>query len=194
MYKAINIRGTNGSGKSHLIRSFLAKYETGKIRAELPGDLLGIGGKVEAYRTLYRGAPVYTIGQYETKGGGCDLIPKQDMVCDLVRKYIKQGHVLFEGVVITTLYSRYFNLSQEVGGMIWAYLDTPLDKCIKRIERRGGKKPEDLVAIKGETRVESKYNVALRTKAKAIADGETVVDLHHKRSLADLCQVLDSII
>lgn len=194
MYKAINIRGTNGSGKSFLVRKFLAKYETRKIRTELPADLLGIGGKVEAYRTLYKGTPVYTIGNYESKGGGCDLIKEQDTVCNLVRQYIKKGHVLFEGVIVTTLYSRYYNLSQEIGGMIWAYLDTPLEKCIERIEGRGGKKVEDLVTIKGETRVESKYRVALRTREKAINAGETVIDLSYKRPLNDLCRLLDMII
>lgn len=184
--KVINVRGTGGSGKSHLVVSFMKKYGAMPIRkASSSDDLFNAGGKVEAYLVDYKGQRVYVIGRYETATGGCDGIKTQLEVCGRVLKYVRLGSVIFEGFLISGLYQRYRLLSRRVGGTYWCYLDTPLEKCINRISSRNKGKEFDT------SNTAAKYKATQATKRKAEADGEKVFNIRHKDALEDLCRVLD---
>ena len=186
-FKVINIRGTGGSGKSHLVMRFIEKFGS--------EPLVGADGKIVAHRVPYkRGEPVYVIGSYRTKvgsdgirmiTGGCDRIGTPDEVCTRVRLAARRGHVIFEGFLVSNSYSRYHALSQDLGGMTWAFLDTPIEKCIARIRRRNRCKKFNTANI------EKKSRSAERTAGRAVADRETVVWLNHKHALRDLCRLLE---
>ena len=141
MSKVINIRGTNGSGKTTIVKKVLAAFggqpiynEKGKIKGYVCPDV--------------HGQPLYILGAYETPTGGCDGINKQDTICDLIREFAEKGNVLYEGLLISGLFSRYNDLADTMPGHhhIIGFLDTPLEKCIAQtLSRR-----EARAAAKGQ--------------------------------------------
>jgi hypothetical protein len=135
----LNLRGCNGSGKSTIARALfqgedyheidLAPYHTPK------GALRHVAGYLVPSRSLV------VVGPYRTDCGGCDAVKTQDLVCESVRMAaVRAPNVFFEGVIVSTIFQRYYALSRELGGMVWAYLDTPLEVCLARIQARNGGK------------------------------------------------------
>ncbi len=149
----INLRGTNGSGKSTVARGLLEGLETREVEL---APYLTPGGVPRVVAGLYAPArDLIVVGPYRTACGGCDAIKTQDLVKESVRRAAALAcHVFFEGVIISTLYSGYRALSDELRAAghhyTWAYLDTPLEVCLARIQARNGGKPikENLVSDK----------------------------------------------
>lgn len=132
----INLRGTSGSGKTTVVRGLIER-----------GTLTPLGGtpkKPEAYRLEFSPSTfinnTYIIGSYENVCGGCDSISTQDEICRRIRDYAKAGHVVVEGLLMSHLFSRYAMLDRELHALgtpfIWAFLDTPLETCIARVQQR----------------------------------------------------------
>jgi uridine kinase len=197
----INIRGTNGSGKTHVVRKLLKAYEgyvtrvTATFHTKYRGRDKKRKGKLVPYTLQHHKidseiGPIYVIGPYDGFGG-CDLIEKQDEITDEVRKYSKKGHVIFEGVIISTTYQRWADLAKELKDFKFAFLDTPKDLCIKRVIKRRLKK--------GNTRKYNPENLILhldsvnRTKQRARDAGLDVNTLRHKKPLTDLLRLLGAI-
>lgn len=183
----INLRGANGSGKStvafDLMHKFLDQKEIMLASYLTPG---GAKRFVTGYHLL--NANLVIVGSYNTACGGCDGIKTQELIKKSVMEaaFISK-HVFFEGVIVSTLFSGYLDLSRVLenkGGMTWAYLDTPLETCLARIQKRNGGKPinEQLVADKVRS-IES-------TRRKAEAAGERVVTIRHKKALEDVLELL----
>jgi len=136
----INIRGTSGCGKSTVVRALM-----GDNAEPLPNEK----GRVENYRIPgVDGKPdTYIIGRYETACGGCDGVKTQNEICNRVRHFSKLGNVVFEGLLISHLHSRYRDLARELGeeDFVFLFLDTPLEVCLDRVrarrEARGNMKP-----------------------------------------------------
>jgi len=157
----LNIRGTSGSGKSTIVRKLMAKFEYAPIMS---------GGKIEAYRLPTPHGPLYVIGRYETPCGGCDGISTQDEVCRRVTKYAKKGHVIFEGLIVTSCYKRYLDLFRKLKQPYrFLFLNTKLETCLKSVEKRresrGAKTPFN------PTNTISKYESTLRSIERAKEDG-----------------------
>jgi len=132
----INVRGTSGSGKTTVARGQMTMGDV----IPLPGDE-GTAKKPEAYSIATQGKPLlYLIGSYENVCGGCDGVPTQDEICRRVRKYAPMGDVLMEGLLMSHLFSRYRDLDRELHAQgipfIWAFLDTPLEVCLDRVQAR----------------------------------------------------------
>lgn len=179
----INLRGCNGSGKSTAARALLA---AGASEIELAPYTTPRGQRRAVLGYYVPALDLVVVGPYRTECGGCDAVKTQDLVCDSVR--LAAGHasnVFFEGVIVSTLFSRYLSLSEEVGGMTWAYLDTPIEVCLERIQRRNGGSPikEDLVR--------DKVKSVAATRTKAIAAGERILDVSH---LVDPRSVIEGIL
>lgn len=175
----INVRGTNGAGKTTLMRQVMAKYDTTKS--------VNAAHKVDGYRLRLPGCalPFATvIGSYENVCGGCDGIKTQQEAKDRVREAANHGHVLFEGVLISTIFGPWLEFSQQNGGMVWAFLDTPLEVCLERIQIRNGGKP-----IKTE-QVQAKWDSMHKIASKATAAGERVVMLPWQDPLPTLLSLL----
>ena len=180
----INIRGTNGSGKSFIARTLIEQEETflKRVRLCTREGPMGPEGGILAY-SLPR-LKLTIIGPYDTDCGGCDAIKTQDEVCAAVMEAAgRTKHVLYEGVIVSTLYSRYRALAEKLrerdkGPVIWAYMDTPLDLCLTRIQNRNGGK-----LIKTEL-VADKVKAVESTRLKALAAGEFVMSLDHRSQTA----------
>lgn len=133
MYRVINIRGCNGSGKSTAVVRLMKRLGVKK-------KLRDSAGKVWAYK-LRSEPPTYVLGRYETACGGCDTIKTLDLVCARVWHLQQFGNVVFEGVIISTVGQRWVDLAHDCQSkFIFGILDTPLKRCIRRVYRRREKK------------------------------------------------------
>lgn len=169
----LNIRGTHGSGKSTLVRGLLHRGNTSP---------LGSGKRPEGYITTLPklASPIYVIGSYETTCGGCDAIQPYSLIWPRIVEYAARGHVVFEGALISSSYGNIGRSSEVYGdGFVFAFLDTPLEECLRRIakrrEARGDVRPLD---PKNTT---VKYNNVQRSITKIQNEfGRRVVILKHQ--------------
>ena len=192
----INLRGCNGSGKSSvafdIMRLANAKANDGKAVGEIAlADYETDAGKprhVPGY--LIRPLNLVIVGPYRTACGGCDGIKTQDLIRQSVKLAAAMAkHVLFEGVIVSTLFSGYKELADQLrqekrGDMVWAYLDTPLDVCLARIQHRNGGKPIN------EALVADKVKSIEATRRKATEAGETCVTIKYKKATAQILELL----
>jgi hypothetical protein len=133
----VNIRGIDGSGKSTIVKQFLKNYPYVEI--------FGVLGprRPEAYKVWVPGRPLYIVGSYLRITGGADVFAG-NLGCSgefvaLLERYRKLGHVLFEGVVISTFYGAVGEwLKVHSAGAVVAFMDTSLAVCLEGIKARGG--------------------------------------------------------
>ena len=139
----INIRGTSGSGKSHLVREVMKLYSR-KSR---------IMAKTEMKRKQPLGyllqrddrKALVVIGHYETPCGGCDTIQKMDEIFDMMEK--AEGvliDVIYEGLLLAADVKRAVRLHSSGKKLHVIGLDTDINTCIdsingRRRERMGDK-------------------------------------------------------
>lgn len=150
-----------------------------------------VKGKIEAYELGIPGisGEVFIIGKYETPCGGCDGINTQDEVCRRVRKYAKKGHVIFEGLIVTSCYKRYLDLFKKLKHPYrFVFLNTKIETCIKMVERRrasrGNTKPLD------PTNTISKYEATLRSIERAKEDNASFIVTSRNRAMEDILCLL----
>lgn len=177
----VQIRGTSGSGKSYCAFNLLNKLDGVKLMKD---------GKVQGYRLAppNGGPDIYLVGKYETDCGGADTIKTQDELCNRVRRYAAKGSVVFEGLLAAHIYTRFSTLSRDLGGMIWAYLDTPLSLCIERIEaRRAGRGVTKPLNTKNTV---GKHRSIHTSSGKALQAGQLVVYLDHRRAAEQVYELL----
>jgi hypothetical protein len=173
----LNIRGTNGSGKTHLVRSLMKQVGSEphpRRRNLFGGDALS--GPVEYY-VLGDGGIV--LGNYETNCGGCDTMGSFERIKGAIRArlYEHPPYLIFEGVVVSTVFNSWLEFSRSIGGMTWVFLSTPLDVCFERVygRNRGARIGEDLVS--------EKYRAIDNVRLKAIEVGEKVSVLDWRNPL-----------
>ena len=159
------------------------------------------GGKAKQLSLLKGGIPpapgyatrrgdLRVVGSYHNDCGGCDGIKTQDEVCRRVLEYAKASqHVLFEGVIVGTIVGRYLNLSTQIEKltgerMVWAFMDTPYELCLERVNRRNNGK-----AIK-EGLMRSKYDLMVRMASKVGQEGERVEFVPHRQAVARLLDLM----
>lgn len=182
----VNLRGVNGAGKTYVVKALLGDNsrqvdlvpwvtKTGKPRA-ITGHISEDG--------------ICAVGRYDPnlQTSGCDAIKLPGdknyiHVMEAVRQAMKVApHVIFEGVYVSATFGRYLEFSKEIGGMVWAYLDTPWAVCRQRILTRNGK-------TFNETRegyMSRKRIDILRTGEKALDAGEQVVIIDHTNAVAEV--------
>lgn len=173
----INIRGTSGSGKSTIVRKLMKKYNAVSI--------VGKDKKIEGYEMLTPFGNLFIVGKYETPCGGCDAITSQDEVCNRVKKYARKGHVIFEGVIVSTCYKRYKELlTKSKHPYAFIFLSTKLVHCIKGIENRR--------KARGDTRpvnpsnTESKYRTVLRDIERAKEDNLNYIVTSRNKAVEEI--------
>ena len=164
--KFINVRGCNGSGKTTLLRMLardpLCRVENVHVTHEYkdPKTKEKVRGYHAPIPVTYAPGGVAMLGDY-TPGAtgttaGCDRIKTQEAAKNAL-EYIAQDPevrvILFEGVVVSTIFGPWKEWAEANGGMLWAFLDTPLEVCLDRIQKRNGGKPikEELVGSKWRT-------------------------------------------
>lgn len=179
-YRVVNVRGTNGSGKSTVALGVIGSAPMTKL------------GQENGYITA---AGIQVMGKYITRCGGCDTIKTQALMIDCICSIIGDGPILFEGVIISNLFSTWYRTSQALRkiqrmngapdeGLVWTFLDTPMDVCLARVYERNGGKP-----IK-EKNVTDKWKAVQSCKMKAAEIGENVYELDHTDPLPQVLELL----
>ena len=167
---AINVRGTNGAGKSYIVHTLKEKFGSTPLEVD---------GKIVAYR-LHCEPRLYIVGRYETPTGGCDTIKTVGEAFNRVGALLKFGDVLFEGIMITSLTTRVIEFGRK-HNLVLFVLDTPRDKCIARVESRrrarGNNEPLN------PKNLDSKFRAALSSRKTFEAEGMDVRTLHYKKAV-----------
>ncbi len=148
----VSVRGTNGSGKSTVVRGLM---DLGTARPIY--GLLG-ASKPEAYELSLDKIEqfVYVIGPYQVPTGGCDQIHPYETIIALIEKYMKRGHVLFEGVIVGSVWGRVGVILDSIGkDSIIVILTTSLEECISRVQVRRDSK--GIVKLLNPKNLEFKY-------------------------------------
>jgi hypothetical protein len=166
----IKIHGTSGAGKTTAVRDLM----------EFADQILPIGPvkRPEAYKLIINqlSRPVFVLGPYENACGGMDCVTSVDDQIARIHKYAEVGHVVYEGLLLSTYYGRLgFAVERYGKDHYWVFLDTPIDVCIERIKQRRKAAGNDKPLNEDNTRKRMKPIAALRTKL--LIKGASVVDL-----------------
>jgi hypothetical protein len=97
-------------------------------------------------------------------------------------------NVIFEGVIISTIWSSYYEFAKtfKPKQFVWAYMDTPPELCELRVrDRNGGKE-----GVKYES-IHDKARAIQSTATKALEAGERVEWIRHRRAVADVLGLLE---
>lgn len=138
----INIRGANGSGKSTIAKSVgdipgeVAVIELVQKQPEMKKAITG---------TLVKHLDTIVIGPYDSNCGGCDKYTwsgSHDQIVEAIEVAAARfSHVVFEGVTITSSFTRYRDLSERLNNIYgqptyWVMLDFPIDVLVDRVKKR----------------------------------------------------------
>jgi hypothetical protein len=126
----------------------------------------------EAYNFTVPGCEkgAFVLGPYMTACGGCDRLLPFDIIPQLIRKYAARGHVIFEGVIVGSIYGQVGAMMEQWGkDAVLLILDTSLEECISRVESRRRERADmrDL----DPKNLTTKYKATLRVAERVKADG-----------------------
>jgi hypothetical protein len=166
MSTIVAIKGTNGSGKSSVVRTLIAHL--GKAAT------LRFNNKEAGYRCKYREQALFVLGKYKSACGGLDSSfsypGAADDVLICLDALAAKGHVVCEGVIAISSYgfdrvTRFADQQKKKGRhVIFARLDTPAELCIDRVHQRrseaGNRKPFN------PEKLLHKYESVLRSQEK----------------------------
>lgn len=131
----INVRGTHGSGKSHLVRSIRDLYD------DVQPQLVENRKTPQGYwcrSTQY--APIYIAGSYENECGGCDLLTNSGNLglvglFEMLTTVAANWSIVFEGIVAQHSLGRLLELHRQHTVSVVA-LSTPLKLCVESVTAR----------------------------------------------------------
>lgn len=184
----ISLRSTNGGGKSTIVCGLIAG-------AEKVVPIYGVLGpkSPEAYQLSLKGVskPTYILGPYITPVGGCDRLIPYDLILDLLAKYAPKGHVVFEGVIVSSSYGRVGRFMEGYGQeAVMAFLDTSLEQCIENVKKRRMAKGDEREF--NPKNLTSKYQQIQGSKPKMIAEGKVrVVIIEYEQGLYQVRKLLE---
>lgn len=148
----VNIRGTNGSGKSTIPISML----------DDPNVFLTswvYSGKEKPFATVFPNYNCVALGTYMNKTGGLDTFSSNDMtVAALNLFWASPYNIIMEGVISSTIKSTYKDLFLNLGStykefdrtVVVVSLVTPVGICINRVFERNGGKDVNNALIEGK--------------------------------------------
>lgn len=177
----LNIRGTHGSGKSTIALQLLKKFEH---------EALGSGKRPEGYRIWMpkvSGAALFLVGPYATQCGGCDAIQPYALIWPRVLQYARRGHVLFEGALVSSSVGEIGRAMARRKDCVVGFMDTPLEECIRRIERRREARGDNRQLNPHNTTV--KFQAVERSRPKLEELGLRCVTLRHKSAVQQVLKL-----
>lgn len=142
----ISVRGTSGSGKTHLAKRVL--HAPGLFHPPVPVFYAGRGIPVyytrEPVDSYKRGLAI--LGSYENNSGGCDTLSGND-VPFMLYKHLGDRYMVFaEGLLLSAEQRRTKMLHEEGHLVELFYLTTPVQECFDSVsQRRAARGKEPLV-------------------------------------------------
>jgi len=169
----ISLRGTNGSGKSYLVKKLMQRYDATPHGEDRRGKPLGYT------MMLGNGSTLCLVGRYDIACGGCDSIQPYDDIWPRVElMYTLGDHVLFEGALVSSGYGRIGIASEAFGDdFVFTFLDTPLQTCIDNIQKRRESRG------KGDKPMTNKTKKNVAQKMRAVDLSIINIRQNHKRRI-----------
>jgi hypothetical protein len=180
-----DLRGTHGSGKSHVVHELLRRHDSTYL------EILHESNHVGHYCA---GLALAVVGKYDRVCGGCDGIKTQEEVCGRVISFSQRyQRVLLEGILVGHTYTRYANLASNLQAeghtYTFMFLDTPLRNCIARVvarrRARGNLKPLDPANI-----MKDHHTIHYKLYARFKANGYRVVRVPWQESVSAVEHVI----
>lgn len=189
----INIRGTSGSGKTHLVKRVMDLYAT-RNRVYVEGrkrPLLYLcqrrGDTAESYH------PLTVVGHYETPCGGCDTITDQDQIYKIIRQSAGREwryDVLYEGLLVSAETRRCIELAKDGAPLLVIALNTPLEECLASVNaRRREKRGEDAPGVNPKN-TENKFKGVKSAMRKLQAEGVSAEFLNRETAFVKIAEAL----
>ena len=130
----IQLRGTSGAGKTTIVRNVIKRCGTAT-------PIYGVLGarQAEAIKIHRRTRPLYALGPYPA--AGCDSILSRlgvQGVIDLLDKYSAKGDIIFEGLILSSMFGKVGEWLRDNPPVIVAVLDVTLKDCLAGIRERQG--------------------------------------------------------
>ena len=154
--KIIQIRGSNGSGKTTTVKQFVE-------RNNLHIEEIFIKGK-KTFITTNDKHSIVVLGRYDKNIGGCDLFDNKEHVFNTILYVVttfRPEIIIFEGLIYSFTYKFASNLSDYMKNYKYSYqgicLYIPIEVALERIYIRNGGKPikEDYIITKTKTLISS---------------------------------------
>jgi hypothetical protein len=178
----LNIRGTNGTGKSTLARQYMGTEQvvlaTQPIFSPTKKDPERWVDK-QIVASVNPADSTVLLGRYTNNCGGCDEFSwkgSHDAMCEGILKAAGEyRHVVYEGMIISFIYGRYVELAkrifQETGQSThWIMLDIELEECLRRIFNRTGRAVDERM----RNNVGSKHAVVQSLTPKLLENGDAI--------------------
>lgn len=189
MPKALNLRGTNGSGKTFVAKALISMFQATPCEISERGKIRSYMGKLHSHEPDgHHEHPIVFFGSYEAQCGGCDTIPSVGIVAEMLRSYMrdpsmKNGIVFYEGLMISHMIGTVGAAAKEFNDdHVMAFLDTPLDVCVARVRARRVARGADGVNFDPRNIVADWPRVRA-ARQNAINQGFKVVDVPHETAV-----------
>lgn len=163
--KIISFKGTNGSGKSTIPFQIIANDEDCVMISSIGTPLEKLYKKpIITYSPRYN---IAVVGRYETSCGGCDAFKcMEDIRTVITMLWPFDVHILYEGVIVSHSKVPWYEFMVKFNNegvyvcreVLYVFLQTPLEDCLKRIYKRNGGKQikEDMVEEKHRRLIKSR--------------------------------------
>ena len=174
----VNVRGTSGSGKSHLVKQVMQCYLYSTPR-HVEGRKQPLYYECQHPRKENN---LFVLGHYATACGGCDTISKDpfDTVFGLVEQLAQHGDVMFEGLLVSAEQRRTKEKLQKDAVIIG--LSTPLEECLASIGLRRAERGDERPLNPENTT--KRYNSLERMYPRLKAEGLNVLRFSREEALA----------
>jgi hypothetical protein len=173
-----NLRGTHGSGKSTVALKLLKQFPHELVNPNPKGKPEGYVLQVTRKRLLF------IVGPYLTACGGCDAIQPYDLIWPRVEAYARQGDVFFEGALVSSSVGNIGRAMAQRKDCVVGFINTPLQTCLARIQKRREKKGDLRPLNPLNTTV--KYEGIQRSRPQLEALGLRCVTINHHRALREV--------
>ena len=141
MVKVVNIKGSNGSGKTTIVKQLIAISNEVKVVSWRDGH---------AYGTVMPDIGWAAVGQYKPDKpmGGCDLLKNNEQIMRAIydlRDNFPTFHIVFESMFVSTIKSTYYDFLLELEKTdqiepLFVILQASVDTCLRNIAARGTQK------------------------------------------------------
>jgi len=175
----INLKGSNGAGKSHLVRQIMKTYSR-QIEMQYPP---GRGRKRQPIGYLLQNGekqkPLFVPGHYRIANGGLDTIQDLNVAYALILEHHNLGaNVLYEGMNMSDGSTRILRLKFLVPDTRVILINPPLKTCVDSVKMRGHKISEKTI--------ERLYHKGMRDIEKLKSGGVSCLVLSRQKALEQL--------
>lgn len=183
----IDIRGTNGSGKSWIIHYLLSHYAKEPILTPYHPRK-----KRETKGYLLTDFDAAIVGHYKRTCGGCDTMKTADAIEIRIRVFAKTYRkVILEGITVSHTFERYNQIAIDFNDdYYFLFLDTSLETCIERVKAR--REQRDNEKKFDPRNVVSDYERVLVAKRKLTEAGRKVIALNHLDPIPQVMELLNA--